>query len=297
MADILGVGERLLCWGAICFAHPLRFDREPAGRFVLMARAGVPVGLTAMPAAGVSTPITSEGFMAMTAAEQVAGWIAGRALNPNVPLGGSMWAGTVDMRTGTVSYSAPDAMYMAFCSIEFIRRWTGISIPPGSGEYTDAKEPGLFAVLEKMYKAMMVAAFTGRHPGVGSGMLECGKTLCPVQLLLERDVLGSLDIFGRGIDPTPASLGLEAMLEVDLGFERNYFESDHTLANFRGNVWLPQFTDRDGWRGGAHDEAMLAKAQARIDELVAQYRKPEGREDKLVRMRAVVERARRELAP
>jgi trimethylamine:corrinoid methyltransferase-like protein len=296
MAEILGVGERLLCWGAICFAHPLRFDREPAGRFVHMARAGVSIGLTAMPAAGVSTPITPEGFMAMTAAEQVAGWIAGRALNPTVPLGGSMWAGTVDMRTGTVSYSAPDAMYMAFCSIEFIRRWTGVSIPPGSGEYTDAKEPGLFAVLEKMYKAMMVAAFTGQHPGVGSGMLECGKTMCPVQLLLERDYLGSLGIFARKIDPTPDNLAFDTMLDVGLGFERNYFESQHTLKGFRGNVWLPHLMARDGWRGGAQDEALLAKAQNQIDELVAQYRKPEGREDKLAKMRAVVERARRELA-
>jgi trimethylamine--corrinoid protein Co-methyltransferase len=296
MAEILGVGERLLCWGAICFAHPLRFDREPAGRFVHMARAGVSIGLTAMPAAGVSTPITPEGLMAMTAAEQVAGWIAGRALNPTVPLGGSMWAGTVDMRTGTVSYSAPDAMYMAFCSIEFIRRWTGVSIPPGSGEYTDAKEPGLFAVLEKMYKAMMVAAFTGQHPGVGSGMLECGNTMCPVQLLLERDYLGSLGIFARKIDPTPDNLAFDTMLDVGLGFERNYFESQHTLKGFRGNVWLPHLMARDGWRGGAQDEALLAKAQNQIDELVAQYRKPEGREDKLAKMRAVVERARRELA-
>jgi trimethylamine:corrinoid methyltransferase-like protein len=295
MADILGVGDQLLAWGAICFAHPLRFDREPAGRFVLMARAGVAVGLTAMPAAGVSTPITPEGFMAMTAAEQVAGWIAGRALNPAVPLGGSMWAGTVDMRTGTVSYSAPDAMYMAFCSIEFIRRWTGVSIPPGSGEYTDAKEPGLYAVLEKMYKAMMVAAFTGRHPGVGSGMLECGKTMCPVQLLLERDFLGSLDLFAHTIDPTPENLAFDTMLEVGLGFGRNYFESLHTLHSFRGNVWLPNLMARDGWRGGAQDETLLAKAQAQMTELVAQYRKPEDREEKLIRMRAVMERARHAL--
>jgi trimethylamine--corrinoid protein Co-methyltransferase len=295
MAEILGVGERLLCWGALCFAHPLRFDREPAGRLVLMARAGVPVGLTAMPVAGVSTPITPEGFMAMTAAEQVAGWIAGRALNPSVPLGGSMWAGTVDMRSGNVSYSAPDAMYMAFCSIEFIRRWTGVSIPPGSGEYTDAKEPGQYAVLEKMYKAMMVAAFTGQHPGVGSGMLECGKTMCPVQLLIERDALGSLDLFVHRIDPSPQNLALDTMLEVDLGFGRNFFESQHTLDHFQRNVWLPRLVDREGWRGGAQDRDLLDQAQRRIDEMLSQYRKPAGREEKLAQMRAVVERARRKL--
>jgi trimethylamine--corrinoid protein Co-methyltransferase len=291
MGAALGVGDSLLAWGAICFAHPLRFDREPAGRFVLMARAGVTVGLTAMPVAGVSTPITPEGFMAMTAAEQVAGWIAGRAINPTVPLGGSMWAATLDMRSGTVSYSAPDAMYMAFCSIEFLRRWTGVSIPPGSGEYTDAKEPGLYAVLEKMYKAMMVAAFTGQHPGVGSGMLECGKTMCPVQLLIERDFLGSLDIYGREINPSPANLAFDTMLDVDLGFGRNYFESTHTLQNFRQNVWLPQMIDREGWKGYARDEELLNKAQAKFEDLLAQYEKPAVDPDRLAAMRAIMDRA------
>lgn len=294
MGEALGVGDSLLAWGAICFAHPLRFDREPAGRFVLMAKAGVPVGLTAMPVAGVSTPITPEGFMAMTGAEQVAGWIAGRAINPDVPLGGSMWAATVDMRTGTVSYSAPDAMYMAFCSIEFIRRWTGVSIPPGGGEYCDAKEPGLYAVLEKMYKAMMVAAFTGQHPAVGSGMLECGKTMCPVQLLLERDFLGSLGLFGREVSPTAENLAWETMLDVDLGFGRNYFESRHTLEHFRGNVWLPKLIDREGWKGCAEDEALLARAQAMFEELLGEYRKPEVDPDRLAAMRAILDRAARD---
>jgi trimethylamine--corrinoid protein Co-methyltransferase len=294
MGEALGIGDQLLAWGAICFAHPLRFDREPAARFVLMAKAGVPVGLTAMPVAGVSTPITPEGFMAMTAAEQVAGWIAARAVNPDVPLGGSMWAATVDMRSGTVSYSAPDAMYMAFCSIEFMRRWTGVSIPPGGGEYCDAKEPGLYAVLEKMYKAMMVAAFTGQHPAVGSGMLECGKTMSPVQLLLERDFLGSLDIFGREIAPTAANLAFDTMLEVDLGFGRNYFESGHTLGSFRDNVWLPKLIDREGWKGWDQDEALVNKAQAKFEDLLAEYRKPEVDPDKLAAMRAILDRAARD---
>ena len=40
---------------------------------------------------------------------------------------------------------------------------------------------------------------------------------------------------------------------------------------------------------------MLDRAQDRIRNLLERYRKPEGREDQLAGMRAVVERARREL--
>ena len=148
MGEILGLSS-WYTWGAICIAHPFRFDRDVAARFVRKARAGEPIGLTAMPVAGVTTPATLEGFCIVSAAEQIAAWIAGRALNPAVPLEGSMWAGTMDLKTGRVSYSAFDAMHYAFAAVEFLRRWTGISIAVGGGEYCDSSVPGLYATLEK----------------------------------------------------------------------------------------------------------------------------------------------------
>lgn len=294
MAEILG-GADLWVWGALCFAHPLRLDRDVVDRLVRMAKQGVPVGIVAMPVAGVSTPVTVEGFIAVAAAEVVAVWLAGRALNPDVPLGGSMWAGTLDMRTGGVSYSAPDAMYYAFCVCEFLRRWTGIRFPPGSGEYCDARTPGMYAALEKHYKAMTVAAFTGRHPGLGQGMLECGKVLAPVQLLVERDLARSVGLYARALEPTPERLGLPTAFEVDLGLHTNYLQSRHTLEHFREALWLPQLVERGGWRGPGDDEALLDRAQAQVEDTLRQYSKPEGREEQLAAMRAVMARAAEEL--
>lgn len=291
MGAILGV-DNLWAWVAICFGHPLRFDTDVADRFVAMARAGQPIGLTAMPVAGVTTPVSIEGFIAVSAAEHVATWMAARAINPSVALAGSQWAGTVDMRTGSVSYSAFDAMYHAFASIEFIRRWTGVSIPPGSGEYCDARTPGMYAVLEKLYKSMTVAAFTGYHPGIGQGMLECGKTLSPAQLMLERDMSAGLRQYGRMPQPCAETLPLDLVTDVDLGLKSNYLEARHTLEHFRECLWLPEFVDRSGYAGPQSDEAALAAAHARVQELVASHEKPEGREEQLAAMREVIQRAR-----
>lgn len=291
MGAILGADDDFCCWTALCFAHPLRFDREPADRLVAQARAGVPVGLVAMPVAGITTPVTVEGFIAVAAAEVVAGWICGRAINPEVPLGGSMWAATVDMRTGQPSYSAPDAMYMAFAVCEFLRRWTGFPFPPGAGEYCDSTQPGLYAVMEKAYKAMMVAAFTGYHPGLGQGMLDCGKTLAPVQLLLERDFAAGLTLHAQEVVPDPERIALPAIAEVDLGLEANFLQSEHTFQHFRQSAWLPELFPRAGWTGAADEEAVLDRAQARFEDLLGEYRKPEGREGQLAAMRRVLERA------
>ncbi len=49
------------------------------------------------------------------------------------------------------------------------------------------------------------------------------------------------------------------------------------------------------WNGFEREEEMLRKAQDRVNELIAEYEKPEVDEEKLARMRKVVERARKEM--
>jgi len=294
MGSVLGV-DGAYTFGAVCIAHPLRFDRDVADRYVRMVREGHQGGLTAMPVAGLTTPITVEGFVVVSTAEQLGAWIAARALNPTAPLGGSIWAGTPDMRVGHVSFSSFDAMYYAFATESFTRRWCGVRIAVGGGEYSSAKRPGLYAALEKAYKAMMIAAFTGHHPGVGSGMLDTGKVLSDVQLLLERELAGGLRHLCGSISATEDNVAPDTIREVGIGEALSYFQSDHTAARFRDSLWLPNFIDRTGWDGFEKEEQMLRRLREKSRALIAEHKKPEGREDKLAAARAVLERAKKDL--
>jgi trimethylamine:corrinoid methyltransferase-like protein len=205
-----------------------------------------------------------------------------------------VWSATLDMHSGETSYSAPDALYYGFVCCEFVRHWTGYSLPVGGGDYCAAREPGMYAAMEKAWKAMTIAAFQGRHPSVGEGMLECGRTLCPVQLMVERDLaLGHRHFAGKPA-VTADRLDLDGIVAVDLGFSQNHLTAAHTLAHFR-ELWCPSLIARSGWTGAAGDRELLDKAQAQVDDLLAAYRKPAGREDQLARLRVVVERARRDL--
>lgn len=294
MGEIIG-RPNWFTMGAICFAHPLRFDRDVANRFVRMAKLGLPIGLTGMQVAGATTPVTVAGFVAVSAAEFLATWIAGRALNPNAPLGGIIWPGTVDMKSGTVSYSAPDALLRGFATSEFLRRWCGLSIRVGGGEYSAAKVPGLYTALEKAYKAMTIAAFTGYHPPVGEGMLDCGRIISPVQLLLDREFNEALRSLAGPVLATADEIGLEEILAIGFGLQRSHLDTEHTLRHFRRSLWLPQLIERSGWAGFADEQAALERARARVHALVEAYRKPNVDADKLARMRAVVEKARAQL--
>ena len=294
MGDILGMGS-WFSWGASCFAHPLRFDKDVADKFVPRVMGGGSAGFTAMPVPGMTTPVTTAGFVVVSAAELVGSWISGRALNPEVPLYGSMWGGSLDMRSGTASYCAFDGMRCAFATYEFMRKWTGVTISAGGGEYCSARVPGYFAAWEKAHKAMTIAAFTGSHPGLGQGMLEEGKTLSPVQLLLEREVALGLQLYGKQVEVGPDTIALDTIIDVGFGIDKTYMDQDHTLDHFRDDTWLPPILDRSGYAGPEWEKAVLDKLQNKVDELIASYRKPEGREDTLAKMREVVERARTQL--
>jgi len=305
MGDIIGLPE-WFTWGASCFAHPLRFDKDVADMFVRSVRSGmaaglagmavtVAAGLTGMQISGFTTPITAAGFITVAAAEFVGTWIAARAVNSSVPLTGSVWGGSLDMRGGGVSYSSPDGMMRACATSEFLRRWCGVEVAVGGGEYCDAKAPGLYTAMEKAYKAMTIAAFTGRHPQVGQGMLESGRTISPVQLLIEREFGRAVQVLGQRIEVTPETIALDSVFDVGIALDKSYLHTDHTLRNFRENAWLPELIDRSGWNGAESDRALVAKALHKVQELIASYVKPEVDPDKLARMQAVVERARLEL--
>jgi len=294
MGDIMGVPD-WFTWGANCLAHPLRFDKDSADKFVARMRARAGASLTAMPVVGVSTPVTLAGFVAVCAAEFLAVWMAGRALNPGARLGGSMWAGTLDMRAGEVSYCAFDAMLYGFAAVEFMRRLCGVAVQVGGGEYCDAKTPGLYAAIEKAYKAMTIAAFSGRHPGVGDGLLEEGKTISAAQLLIDRDMAAAVGVYGRTLESSDQALALDTVLDVGFGLDRNYLEMEHTLSRFRECLWMPRLISRSGWDGPECERALLLRAQQQARELLAAYRKPDKDPDMLARMRRVLDRARKEL--
>jgi len=294
MDEILGGEGSIRPVSGICFAHPLRFDKDVADRFVCEVRKTGVGWLIPMPVAGISHPVTLEGFIVLASAAIIGGWLAARALNPTSRLGSSMWAGTSDMRGG-VSFSSFDAMLYSFAVSEFMRKWCGMRIPVGGGEYCDAKKPGLYAVLEKAYKAMTIYAFQGHHPPIGQGMLECGKTISPVQLLLEREFSLGVNFFSRRVNPIKETIALEEILEVGIGFKKSHLDTMHTLKHFRSSLWLPHILERSGWNGFQMEKRILEKAQNKVEELVNNYQKPEGREEKLAKMREIVSKAEKDL--
>ncbi|MBD3292976.1 MAG: hypothetical protein GF393_08640, partial [Armatimonadia bacterium] len=141
----------------------------------------------------------------------------------------------------------------------------------------------------------VVTAFTGQPLSPGSGMVDEGKTMSAVQLLLDREYAAASQHLAREFDPSEENIALNDILEVDLGIGQSHLEMMRTAKRFRDSLWLPDLIDRSGYAGFEREQEILDETADRVDALVAEYEKPEGREDELAEMRRIVDRAREEM--
>lgn len=263
MGEALG-RENWFALGALCIAHPFRFDRDVAEKLYFRARNGYPTGLTAMPVAGITTPVTREGFAVVSAAEILACWIIARAVNPATPLHADLWPGTVDLASGSTSYSTADSLVYGFTTSDLILRMTGISVPVGGAEYTDAQRPGFLALYEKAVKGLEIARHRGVHPPLGEGMLDKGKTLCLEQLLLEREYTQAIRYVDAPARISTAAMGIDAVRDVGFGGAGTHLETSHTIAFLRQSLWRPTLLDRTG---RFDDDRALKRAHEQVEAL------------------------------
>jgi len=279
----------------ICPNSPLKIDKVVSERFLYMVKSGIyPCKLAAMPVAGVNVPVTVAGMTIIIAAEFIALWFAARLLQgKKIPLVGLPVLGTMDIKTGAVSFSGFDVAIRRFTVCEFLRKWADIQLAPGPGEWAPTKEPGMYCTLEKAYFAMMAAAFTGHHPEIGIGHIDSGLAMSGVQFLLDYEFTNGLkQLEFRSV--TDEQLCLDGIFDIGFGFKKNFMEDNYALAHLRSDLWMPQIFCRNGW-SEQNEKEVRANALKKIDELKKSYVKPAGREDKLAKARQVVERAKKAL--
>ena len=297
MGEILeGDKDRFLI-GGVFITSPLRMCERAAEFMARRLDMGMECNAGTMACVGASVPVTMAGAIAVTAAEIIGSWAAIKAMRPDAALSSGIAAGSLDMRTGNSTFCSPEAMRLNFGVIEFFRLLCNKRIGlAGASDYCDAKFPGVAAAMEKAFKAMTVAAFTGVQPPVGQGMLESGKTLCPEQLIIERELTQHIRALAEPLEINSDTLAVDAAEEVGLGLNRSYIDCEHTFSHFREALWHPTLFDRGVWQGFEAQEAkeheILDRAHEVVIAKIEEYSRPEVDGDKLKAVRAVVGRAK-----
>jgi trimethylamine--corrinoid protein Co-methyltransferase len=282
-------GDASLVASCDFFIAPLILDANQAACFIEKRRFGLPVVPGTMPVSGISAPVTIAGTVTVAVAELLAGWVMGHACDPNLPAGGIVSTGSLDMRTLSACFGSPEAMLQDATVVSLCRRLYGIDIYAATG-YVDCKRPGLEAVFQKMCALLGAPFGTGRNLR-SHGLLSAGQDYSPVQHMLDLEVSQAIERFWGHYEISDETIALDLIEHMMSAGQTSFLETEHTRAHYKAEQWYPRWFDRTPWKGGPYETEAEFQMLQRIDrycrDAIARYERPALDESKLAELRRI----------
>jgi len=254
----------------VCPSPPLNWSEFASQNLFDLARAGVPAEIVSMPLAGATAPVTIAGSVVQHAAECISGITIHQLAQPGAPI---VWGGApaiFDMRTGKTPMGAIEtAMIDLACSQvgKYLGLPTHAYLVAGDAKFVDAQaemESGISAVLGALAGINMIS---------GAGMLDFLACHSIEKLVIDAEAIASAQRLIAGVEPLTEPLALAMFAQT--GLHGDFLKLKETRALFRREQHFPSTViDRGApTPDGAPD--ILARARARVDELVASYQRPD----------------------
>jgi trimethylamine---corrinoid protein Co-methyltransferase len=257
----------------VCPSPPLTWTEFAAQSLIDLAHAGVPAEIISMPLAGAAAPVTLAGAVVQHAAECLSGIAIHQLAAPGAPV---VWGGApaiFDMRTGNTPMGAIET---AMIDIAYAQVGKDLGLPThtyligGDAKIVDAQagmESGMAAVLGALAGINMIS---------GAGMLNFLAAMSIEKLVIDAEAIGYAQRLLAGIQARTPTLAIEMF--AALGHSGDFLKLKETRQLFRREQYLPSSViDRDSLRGWQEAGSLSAfdRAHARVNEMVANYRRPE----------------------
>ena len=278
-----------------CPDSPLCVSKRIADLAVAKAPYRKTYAVPTMPVMGGNAPMTPAGAAVVGVAEILGGYVLAKALEPETPVAAAALAAMMDMRTGRITYVAPEVFAADVAIAEVFELFLDLPCRV-IGLYIDAKAPGTRAVKEKLLRCLGLGLFgnlTGLH-----GTLDQGKVFSPTQMMLDYDLHRFLAAYTSEPAVTDDCLGVDAILDIAWD-SKGHLMHEHTRAHMR-DAWQAATLNPGASampEGGRDSEQkLLAEARERWREDLKRYKPPNHSDDFLRDLRAICGRAKRELA-
>jgi trimethylamine--corrinoid protein Co-methyltransferase len=256
----------------VCPVPPLLWSEFACESLMILARSGVPAQIVSVPLAGATAPVTLAGALVQHAAECLAGLVIHQLAAPGAPV---VWGGApaiFDMRTGNAPMGAIETA-MLDCGAAQVGKSLGL---PTHGYLcgSEAKSVDAQAGLESGMAAL-AGVLAGINMISGAGMLDFLACHSAEKLVLDAEAIAAAQRLGRGIEPRGDSLALGMFARTGLAGE--FLKLKETRDLFRQEQHLPSSVIDRGTLGAWQDAGKpdaFARARVRVEELLAQYRRP-----------------------
>ncbi len=255
----------------VCPSPPLNWSEFASQNLVDLARAGVPAEIVSMPLAGATAPVTLAGAVVQHAAECISGITIHQLAAPGAPI---VWGGApaiFDMRSGRTPMGAIETAPLDVACAQ-VGKYFGLPthayMVAGDGRMIDAQvemESGMSTVLGALAGINMIS---------GAGMLDFLACHSIEKLVIDAEAIASAQRLIEGIEPRSESLAVAAFAAT--GLQGDFLKLKETRALFRKEQHFPSaIIDRGLASGPDVPPGILDRAQERVEQLLAEYRRPE----------------------
>ena len=221
---------------------PLRFAEESVRCMVAQIEVGMPVLLLSAGQAGATAPAALAGALTQALAECLAGLCAVNLLRPGHPCIMGMWPFVSDLRTGAMSGGSGEEAVVNAAAAQLVN-WIGLpsGVPAGM---TDSKVPDAQSGYEKGLTIGLAANAGANLIFESAGMLASLLACSPEQLVIDNDLLGSVNRTVRGIEVDEGTLSTDVIAEVIAG-PGHFLGSAQTLSLMQTEYVYPVIGDRE----------------------------------------------------
>ena len=237
---------------------PLTMDVESTEATLYLVEKGMPVINTIVPNAGMTSPMTLLGTLALGNAEFLANSVLLQMVRPETPLVYAVLSTVADMRTGSYTPGAIETGMLQMAHSQMARFY---NVPSGgyigltNSQGNDAQsgyETGMSTT-----EAVLAGADMLNMCGLLGGLMAFDYA----KAIIDNEIAMMLKRMCRGFEVGKDKMSLDLIAETGPG--GTYMDKMHTIQNMRETAFLPKLASRDSrsqWeekrRPEAHSSAM-----------------------------------------
>ncbi len=249
---------------------PMRFAEDACEGIVAQVETGMIPNLLSAGQAGATSPAALAGALVQGLAECLAGLVAVNLISPGHPAVMGLWPFVSDLRTGSMTGGSGEEAVLNAAAAQVVNH---LGLPSGvAAGMTDSKLPDNQAGYEKGITVSLAAAAGANLVNESAGMMGSLLGSSLTALVIDNDMLGSINRTVRGIEVTKETLSVDVIMDTVRG-PGHFLGSDQTLELMQRDYVYPDVTDRqspEDWEDeGSTDIA--TRARAVVEERLASH--------------------------
>ena len=252
---------------------PMVYDATMTAALRVYAAAGQCVCISPAIFGGAMGPVTPAAIAAQTHAEVMAGIALTQLVRPGCPVVYGSFHNTMNLRSGALSFGAPEANLVTFALGQLARR-LGVPFRSGGGQVTAANSADGQAMAEST-AAMWAAVMSGSHQiWHAAGWLEGGLTMGYEKFAMDLDACGALLKMIGGMEVSAESLTRASYAQAGPG--DNFLSTTHTMAHFAQANFAGDIAEAGPFETWAEQgsRTLEERAQQRVQDMLATYEPP-----------------------